>query len=127
MHQLEQDLQQQEHGQGDHARTTRAPVFDREVRERGGREGERGEREREGREREKEQFFGYVALVQCWWYVHGHLDHVPVVEDLAQVDARINSLAASAPRCSSKLLFIFYIQLPNFAFLARKLKKSVAT
>ncbi len=28
------------------------------------------------------------------WYALGSLDHVPVVEDLAQVDAKINNLAA---------------------------------
>ena len=58
------------------------------------REGERGGgRERGEREREA-VFFGYVALVGRRWYAHGPVDHVPVVEDLAQVDAKINNLAA---------------------------------
>ena len=53
----------------------------------------------------------------------GDLVHVPVVEDLGQVEAKFNNLAAGAPWCSSKLLFVFHTRLPNSAFLARKLKK----
>ena len=30
-------------------------------------------------------------------YALGHLDHVPAIEHLAQVDAKINNLAAGAP------------------------------
>ena len=61
-----------------------------------------------------------------WWYAHGHLDHVPVIEDLAQVEAKINNLAADAPGCSSKLLFIFLDTATKFC-PSQKTEKRVAT
>ncbi len=64
-----------------------------------------------------------LSVENCGTGALGDFDHVPVVEDLAQVEAKIKNQASSAPWCSSKLLFIFYIQLPNSAFLAEKLKK----
>ncbi len=57
----------------------------------------------------------------------GDLDRVPVTEDLSQVGVEINNPAASASWCSSKIILFFYIQLPNSAILAGKLKKRVAT
>ncbi len=39
-----------------------------------------------------------LTVKKCGGTRAGDLDHVSVVEDLAQVDAKINNLAAGAPR-----------------------------
>ena len=60
-------------------------------------------------------------------YALADFDHVPVIKDLAQVEAKINNLAAGAPRYSSKHLF-WLVNSAKFCLFSKKIAKTkVAT